>query len=583
MHIGYRVFREIRRLLLVLLIAGCAPSAFGDAIVKVQAMTASTIAEYFIEEEGIRVELEIGFVDLPAFSNLMPDPIYERLGHDPKPLTERLPIFFGENFIVIPDGGDPIMGGIVSMEARDRIKRDEITGEPLPVSEEEAEPVVFAELFFPFKSRPSNLAIGQTSRSARAGIGFVVYHQGLPVNDFRYLGDTYVLDLDWDDPWYSSFRSRSLRRNYYAAMNGFIYVEPYEVRKEIIVRPRDLQEWIDLGLEGRSTIPVEIQTDLTLAVAEFLRQHHSVTIDGQEIVPDLARINFLRRTLRNSTVVDPPEELDLNSATLGVIFVYPTEGLPDNVTMNWDTFNDRIQVVPVASVDQAGPLPSIVTPDDPVLVWQNFLKNPILPTLVVTESPPSLFARAALWLRWVLVLAMVGAGAWVVVGVRNGKTLKASRIVALVAVLFLMAGAFWVGHEAQLTEERAGQLVSGLLHNVYRAFDFRGEEKIYDVLANSVEGDLLTQIYLETRRGLEIQNQGGARAKVKELELIELKTESGRNGGFVASVTWNVAGSVGHWGHVHRRTNQYKARLDIEPVAGVWKLTGLELLEEERL
>ena len=154
---------------------------------------------------------------------------------------------------------------------------------------------------------------------------------------------------------------------------------------------------------------------------------------------------------------------------------------------------------------------------------------------------------------------------------------------ALVAVLFLTAGAFWVGHDARMTDERAGQLVSGLLHNVYRAFDFRGEEKIYDVLANSVEGDLLTQIYLETRRGLEIQNQGGARAKVKELELIELETESGRNGGFVASVTWNVAGSVGHWGHVHRRTNQYKARLGIEPVGGVWKLTGLELLEEERL
>ena len=575
--------RDIHRLLLVLLIAGCATPAFGDAIIKVQAMKASTIAEYFIEEEGVRVELEIGLVDVPAFGNLMPDPIYERLGHDPKPLTERLPAFFREEFVVIPDGGDPIMGGIVSMEARDRIKRDEITGEPVPVSEEEADPVIFAELFYPFEARPATLAIGQLSRSARAGIGFVTYHQGLPVNDFRYLGDIYVMDLDWNDPWYSSFRSRPLRRNYYAAMNGFIYVEPYEVRKEIIVRPKDLQEWIDLDLEGRSTIPVEIQTDLTLAVAEFLRQHHKVKIDGEEIVPDLARINFLRRTLRNSTVVDPPEELDLNSATLGVIFVYPTEGLPDNVTMEWDTFNDRIQVVPVASVDQAGPLPSIVTPDYPVLEWQNFLKNPILPTLVVTESPPSPFARAALWLRWVLVLAMVGAGAWVVVGVRNGGAPKVSRIVALVVVLFLTTGAFWVGHEARMTDERARQLVSGLLHNVYRAFDFRGEEKIYDVLVNSVEGDLLTQIYLETRRGLEIENQGGARAKVKELELIELETESGRNGGFAASVTWNVAGSVGHWGHVHKRTNQYKARLDIEPVAGVWKLTGLELLEEERL
>ena len=46
------------------------------------------------------------------------------------------------------------------------------------------------------------------------------------------------------------------------------------------------------------------------------------------------------------------------------------------------------------------------------------------------------------------------------------------------------------------------------MSNVYRAFDFRDEERIYDVLERSVHGGLLTDIYLETRRGLEIRNQG---------------------------------------------------------------------------
>ena len=111
----------------------------------------------------------------------------------------------------------------------------------------------------------------------------------------------------------------------------------------------------------------------------------------------------------------------------------------------------------------------------------------------------------------------------------------------------------------------------------------RDEERIYDVLEQSVAGDLLTEIYLETRRGLEIQNQGGARAKVKELDLVELETESGANGGFQARAIWDVSGSVGHWGHLHRRTNRYRAGLEIEPVEGQWKLTSLDLLEEERL
>jgi hypothetical protein len=40
---------------------------------------------------------------------------------------------------------------------------------------------------------------------------------------------------------------------------------------------------------------------------------------------------------------------------------------------------------------------------------------------------------------------------------------------------------------------------------------------------------------------------------------------------------------VGHWGHIHIRKNQYEANIIVEPVKGVWKITGLELLEEKRV
>jgi len=39
---------------------------------------------------------------------------------------------------------------------------------------------------------------------------------------------------------------------------------------------------------------------------------------------------------------------------------------------------------------------------------------------------------------------------------------------------------------------------------------------------------------------------------------------------------------VGHWGHVHQRTNQYQARLTVEAVGDRWKITALDLLQEER-
>ena len=63
-------------------------------IVRSQAMHASTIAEYAIEEGGVSLDLEIGPGDIEAFANLLPDELYERLGGDPKPWSERLATFF---------------------------------------------------------------------------------------------------------------------------------------------------------------------------------------------------------------------------------------------------------------------------------------------------------------------------------------------------------------------------------------------------------------------------------------------------------------------------------------------------------
>jgi hypothetical protein len=137
------------------------------------------------------------------------------------------------------------------------------------------------------------------------------------VIDFRYLGSEEVLDLDWQDPWYSRFRNRNLRRQYDAPLNVFLYVEPYEVRAEIIARPLDLQYWTDLGLAGRRTIPVAMQDELKRQAAEFIAEHIEVSVDGESAKPTLDRVHFLRRTLRSSTVIDPPEELDVVSATLG--------------------------------------------------------------------------------------------------------------------------------------------------------------------------------------------------------------------------------------------------------------------------
>ena len=568
-------------------------AARADFVMTTKAAKSSTIAEFFVEEGSIRVELEIGLGDAIAFRNLLPDELYdrlsERLGFDAIAAADRVPRFFREDLVLRSGDRPPIRGRVVSREVRPRVGRDVLSGEPLPPEEgTEHEPVIFVTLEYPLHGQPPQLTfrppINPATGGVAAEIGFVVYHRGLPVINFRYLGTDETLDLDWEDPWYSRFRNRNLKRQYDAPMMTFLYVEPFEVRHETVLRPLDLQRWIDLGLDGEKILAVERQEEVKQAVVDFLMEHDQVTIDGVQVQPTLDRIHFIRRTLRRTGVIDPPEDLDLTSATLGIIFLYPTSGLPQEVTMDWDLFDERVQVVPATATDEAGGLPYTLRPDDHLVTWQNFLKNPRSTSLVTLEPPPPGRRWPVILLGVTCTLALIGLAARYRRAALRGEGLP-RRAYALGALLVLgIAASVPLAGSSSVTQAESKEVISGLLRNVYRAFDYRDESQIYDILDRSATGDLLAQIYLETRRGLEVQNQGGAQVKVEEVELIEVETDDlPGEVAFRSRAVWNVSGSVGHWGHIHKRTNQYEALLTVKAVDGAWKITELELLQEERL
>ena len=551
-----------------------------DALMVNKAMQASSIAEFFIDERGVTVQLEIGENSLDDFKSLFPDRIYQGMGFGESKLSDRLNHFFSEEMVLLDQSGNKLTGHLLAIEPSTKVLRDPINGTPLPI-QEDAPQVIRATLRYDFDRRPDELVfLFPIARD----IGFVTYHNDVAVNDFRYLSSGLTLELDWQDAWYSRFTSRNMKRQYSAPMSGFIYVEPFEVRKEIIARPKDLQRWVDLGLEGAQEIPVDAQGQIKEKVAEFLADHQPVTIDGISQRGILESVNFLERTLTSSRVIDPPEPLSIDSAIIGTIFIYPRNGvLPQKVIMEWDLWDERISQVPVSAVDQAGPLPSFLETDWRHLTWENFLKNPDIPQLNIVEAPAEKWqtllydSRVALLVLVVFTLMAVGYRA----RQRQSVTLVASACGLLLGLSIL---SYTMGESNQPGEERAEAIIGDLLHNIYRAFDFRAESDIYDVLELSVHGDLLTDIYLETKRSLVLVNQGGSRAKVKKvtLESIELRPIDG-NDRFSAAASWVVNGSVGHWGHIHQRNNRYHAILTIRAVDLQWKLEEMTVLQEERL
>jgi hypothetical protein len=228
-------------------------------------------------------------------------------------------------------------------------------------------------------------------------------------------------------------------------------------------------------------------------------------------------------------------------------------------------------------------LPIILEPDFSTLRWENFLRFPELPTLTDIERPPTVLQSIAGWARWAVLILSVVLLARLLRSLSVKRTLPRPLLSFSLATVAVTVLFFYQHRQVAMNDERLTQLVGDLLHNVYRAFDYRGEEVIYDVLEKSVSGELLTDIYLETQKSLELANQGGARVKVKSTEVSSAELLARDGNQLTIASDWNVSGSVGHWGHVHQRNNGYRANLEISEIDGVWKLTGLEILEEKRL
>jgi hypothetical protein len=567
------------------------------------AQSAPNIAEIYIEDDHVRLVLEIYVGDLDKFIELLPDDWFKNTKKKPPPSKERIKLFSEKTFQFILDDNKQLSAKLTLTEPRLRQDRpnpfagsiNPYTRQPIPGPPDDKR-VLYAELVYPFDSKPSSLTIIpplEKGGTPSVSIGFILFHKGVSVVDYRYLTSAAKLTLDWEDPWYSRFETKALKRWQQSGLRTFLYIEPFEVRHETLVRVKDLEAWMDLGLRGNEFIEVDEFNPLKKRVGEFFMKHSNVLIEGKKLPSILDRTSFVKYTMTRTFFIEQPERMHLNTALVGVIITYLTEGLPKEVSVDWDLFSDRIQRVPTNAVDPAGPFPSYVTPEDNILKWTNFLKNYKIPTVAELAVDETLI-KLKIPVGTVLCLL-----ALLPLAFQIRKKRHSAKAVGLIAglVVFFIAGSIVLFPYMKvavarptlmvpkMTDKVAVEILQSLLKNVYRSFDLRKEEDVYDRLATSVNGDLLAEIYLQNRKSLVVTQAGGAQAKVREIDILEVAVDhlDDRPLALLFRSKWTAMGNVGHWGHIHTRQNQYEANITVEPVAGVWKITGLELLEEKRI
>jgi hypothetical protein len=574
-------------------------SANADWINLSGAENAPNIAEIHIHDDHVKIELEIFVDDMLTFDRLIPDAFFKGTTIKRPLLADRMQQFSNEDLQILTDSGRKLQAKLKLAEPRFRKERpspyagkiNPYTLQVIPGPPKDKR-VFYVELIYPFKNKPKSLTIipplDDEYKISKVPVGFMTYHNRVPINDFRYLSGPSKVTFDWADPWYSAFDKKALKRWQRGGVMSFLYIEPYEVRHEVLARVKDLSAWIDLGLRGDEFIEANENETLKKRVGEFFLKHDKVLIDGKQLRPILDRTAFVKYSMTGSTFLVQPEQLPINTAMVGVIITYLTKGIPQEVTNTWDLWSDRIQKVPADAIDPAGPFPSYVTPDENVLTWKNFLKTYQMPTVTQIELDESLTTMKIPLASVLCLLALVPVALQIRKRRQNAKPVG----LHIGLVIFFMAGSALLYPllkvavakpsviAPKMTDKDAVFVLNSLLKNIYRSFDFREEEDVYDRLATSVSGDLLSEIYLQNRKSLVVTQAGGARVEILDVDVNHLDD---RPLGLLFRATWTAMGSVGHWGHIHIRKNQYEANITVEPVDGAWKITNLELLEEKRI
>jgi hypothetical protein len=367
-----------------------------------------------------------------------------------------------------------------------------------------------------------------------------------------------------------------------ASLQSFLSIEPFELRHEVMVRLVDLASLMDLDQE--STLAVAAQPAIKEQLGALVLRHTALVADGESVGPVLRRVDFMSVDATGALPRTNPQPEPVAAAMVGVVVAYPTDGMPRQVELSWIPFPDFVDRIPATIIDPEAVSTLTLSAAQATETWDNELLDDSVPSINAVAVEPATVSIP--WLALPLV-AVVGVALWRLHGPRRAGAAALARVALALALVVGPLVTTAVAIPGSLgtvpSEAQARRLLAGLLPNVYRALEFRDEGRIYDRLAITVTGDTLTDIYLQQRRALELEERGGAVARVEAVEVTEVRDIEPQADGFTVSATWVVGGMVTHFGHRHFRQNRYDARVGIAAVDGTWKIRTIDVLEQERV
>ncbi len=463
----------------------------------------------------------------------------------------------------------------------------------------EDDPTVYL-ISYPLKSPPHVLVMyqdfGGEDWMFPSMMELTVQQEGLPDGKMEVLdrGVPKVVGFNWvqgvgdkelTKKELEKLQSDALERALGIASHGgvysFIYIADAEVRHEILLPLRTLETWQPIARKDNQILEIAEQVAAKEVVREFFNGMNPVTIDGIEVQPVLQRLDFYDIDTRDLALQMEPKRLRAMMTRVGIILSYSTKGPPDEITVDWTMFDDSLWKLQSVAVFEDESRKHVFEVGAPPFKWTREGKKARAKVEEVAVVAPQ--ASSALVVSILAALCAVVATVVLAVKRSPAKRYLLPVLFVIVALAAMPVIRERIGGVASMSEDEAGAIFTALHRNVYRAFDYSEESDIYDVLARSVDGELLEDLYLQIRRALVIREQGGAVSRIRKVDILQGDMASLDGEGFAYRCKWLVEGTVEHWGHIHTRQNQYEGLFQIRPRDDAWRIVGLKMLSEERV
>lgn len=560
-----------------------------------------TDAQVFVARNSARARISLFAEDLYLFQNLEPDD-NDRIS--PEALRrglEQHKSFLLEKVRLLDANGEPYDGQVTDLQPFD------IPEEGIPVDDLMLHTAVY-ELEFPFPSPPEFLTLQQDISDPNyifpSEMKLTLHQAGTDITYTEVLkpGSPHTLRFDWDSAplsdeatdaewqaWFEKQREKTLGITSYSSVYSFIYIEPAEVRHEILVPLASLKTILPLQHEDPAFISVAEQDGVRDLVRDWLSEKNPVTINGTAVPPEFSRIDFHGLDLKDFAAQKEQRKVSLASGRAGIILRYPAPDYPvRSVTIAWERFYSslrKIRSVVIAYPDDVAKFEfsRFNTAEDNVFAWtapQDAVPTSTQPVAAALPPQPRLSIP-------VLSVAILVSGLLILLTARKYQRRTFAAMVVLSAVTFPFARV-QIDHPFfgpdPVTPEVAADIFQTLHRNAYNALDYGTEEAIYEQLSVSIAGDLLEELYLQLREALRVQDQGGAVARVRDVNYASVRPRVSSDHSppwpaFQVESSWTVSGTVEHWGHVHERENTFAAVFTVQPESGVWKITQMNVEE----